>query len=364
MELTESRAKKELKNFFKADLHPPMIIIGSGISCTIDGRFGMDALKKHLTAEIPKSAPEKNQEEWELVKTALTHGSDLENALNNVTSPSLISTIVETTGKFIASLDEDYFTQILSGEKIWKPIDLMGKILSGRTAANPSIIIVTTNYDNLIEYALEAKSIPYNLGFYGGVIRNYDWNVSEKIFQKHEPTSFQKKKASELKIKPHFVILKVHGSLNTFLYKAKIVELESMKWHPKEGFERMIVTPGMNKYEKVLSYREELIAEFDKKLKIHQGCFLLLGYGLNDNHIDKKIQEKLKKGARGLLLTKGSNDRIDALINNSENLWLVCSDSKDGISGTKIFNKSYSNALFIPNKNWWDTSDFTKEILG
>lgn len=364
MELTEGKAKRELKSFFKADLLPPMIIIGSGISCAIDGRFGMESLKNHLLAEIPNFAEDSDRQEWASVEIALEQGFDLETALNKVTSAQLISTVVEITGKFIASLDEEYFTPILNGDIIWRPVDLMDKILSGRSTSNPLIIIVTTNYDNLIEYAFDAKSIPYNLGFHGGVMRNCDWKVSEKVFHQYVQTSVQKKKTSEPKTKPHFVILKVHGSLNTFIYKNKIVEMESIKWYPKKGFERMIVTPGMNKYEKVLNYRDELIAEFDKKLMDHKGCFLLLGYGLNDNHIDKKIQDKLRKGARGLLLTKGSNDRIDALISNSENLWLVCSDSKDGISGTKVQNKSYSKALFIPNKYWWDTSDFTKEILG
>ena len=93
--------------------------------------------------------------------------------------------------------------------------------------------------------------------------------------------------------------------------------------------------------------------------------FLFLGYGFNDNHLDEYIRRKLiTQGCRGLIVTRDSNPRIEALLAEARNLWLVCKSEEANSEGSRIFNGQYSNWLQVPEKRLWNVREFASNILG
>ncbi|NQU63488.1 MAG: hypothetical protein HQ517_04275 [SAR324 cluster bacterium] len=135
-------------------------------------------------------------------------------------------------------------------------------------------------------------------------------------------------------------------------------------WNPPDFAERVIITPGINKYEKITKFREELLGQADQAIK-KENVFLFIGYGFNDNHLETYINPKLKnQNCLGLIVTRDSNERIDKLMDESENLWLVCKKNKRNCENTIIHNKKYTAGLELPDKKLWDITEFTQEILG
>ena len=93
--------------------------------------------------------------------------------------------------------------------------------------------------------------------------------------------------------------------------------------------------------------------------------FLFLGYGFNDNHLEEYIRRKLiNQSCNGLIVTRDSNPRIEALLAAANNLWLVCKSEETPSEETRISNRKYSDDLRLPAKRLWDIQDFTTYILG
>ena len=166
------------------------------------------------------------------------------------------------------------------------------------------------------------------------------------------------------KPRKHVRLYKVHGSLNFFFYRNIVVENNAWMWDAPSFSNRVMITPGLSKYQTLQNYRQELLkyadAEIDKA-----NHFLFLGYGFNDTHLEAYIRQKLiTQACKGLIVTKDSNLRIESLLAEAANLWLVCKAQEDDADGTRIFNKQYAGWLSLPTKKLWDISTFTTEILG
>jgi len=91
---------------------------------------------------------------------------------------------------------------------------------------------------------------------------------------------------------------------------------------------------------------------------------LFLGFGFNDSHlVYNAIGDKLRnQAAPALIITRDLNDRIQDLLNNSDSAWLVCKHQDDDT--TKIFNRKYSNWLYLQDKALWRFDMFATEIMG
>jgi len=86
--LDEREATERLRSFFR---EKPLVVFGSGMSCALDERYGMAALREALCADVPARATlDCQRAQWESVHEALEHGSDLESALDSITDQQLL----------------------------------------------------------------------------------------------------------------------------------------------------------------------------------------------------------------------------------------------------------------------------------
>ncbi|MBK7377574.1 MAG: SIR2 family protein [Ignavibacteriales bacterium] len=330
----------------------------------MENKFGMGELKVELESKIPaKILGKKEMEsEWKKVLDSLNNGRDLESSLDFVHNEALIRTIIGITANLISTLDRRYMTEILKGSAVWPAAEFFRKLVDGLPESDPTLSVITPNYDMLAEYAFEKKNIKYINGFSGSFMRKVDWDQSSKCVRYVEKIPYGKKFKKLIKIEKHIELHKVHGSMNTFYYNDEVVEANAWLHDPPENIERVIITPGISKYKRISEFRSELLDKADQIVK-QKDAFIFIGYGFNDRHIEQYLLPKMmRQNCPCLIITRDKNERIEDILKKSKNLWLICKQESNDF--TRIKNNNFDNWLNLDHKNLWDISKFTKEILG
>jgi len=351
-----------LRGFFR---EKSLLLIGSGVSCALDLRFGMSALRDALLESIARvNLTLQQSREWSAVVEALNKGDDLENSLNCVSDDDLIDLIAEHTGNFVASVDSEYGYSLATESRAWPATRLLKRIVEGLPEGDPALHIITPNYDTLLEHSCCGSGIPFTNGFTGNIVRTIDWpaaqlalgHTSRIVRRGHSSTVFHTKK--------HICLHKMHGSLSYFFCNNQLVESYAWMWNPPAGIKRVIITPGMAKYELLQRFRRELQSRADVAIE-NENQFLFLGYGFNDKHLEEYISRKLvQQGCKGLIITRDRNERITSLMSKARQLWLVSKADLECGYGTLISRSGVADPLLIPGKNLWNVEEFTTEIIG
>lgn len=359
--LTKQIAYKALQDFF---MHKPFVLFATGTSCAVDPDYGMNALKVFLINEIPNALKNQTQKnEWNSVLKQLDSDPDFESAMNEIKDENLIRIVINKTAEHVSKVDRKNIFDVLNGRKAWTAIGLMKRLVDRLPETDRTLHVATPNYDMIAEYSFSREGIPYTTGFWGGVIRKLDWIQAERQMTYAEKIPQGRAKMTTVtRKKKHLRLYKVHGSLNTFVFNNQIVETDV--WDTlSDGVERLMITPGKIKHEKLHQFREALLGEFDKAINSHS-AFLFLGFGFNDTQlVSHSIQEKLtRQSSPAIIITRDSNPRIDDLLRKSNNTWLICKGQED--ISTRIENNHYPDGLNLSKKELWKFDNFTKEILG
>lgn len=360
--LTQDLATDAIRDFFR---DKPFVFFGTGMSCALDSRFGMAALADHLCTTVAADPQVHEQtQQWQQVLDALHRGEGLEIAMNNVSNAALLGAITTATGRFVASIDRECAVRIAKGEAVWPATRLFKRLVDSLPDSDRILDVLTPNYDMLFEYASDSVGIPYTTGFAGGVERRPDWGAVDCSLRVRERVRAGRKFTTVCKHRKHVRIHKVHGSLNLFFHRNTVVENNAWMWDPPESLPRVMITPGLAKYQTLQTYRQELLQSADTAIE-KASSFLFLGYGFNDTHLEQYIRRKLvSQACKGLIVTRDSNPRIEALLPQAPNLWLVCKLPSSSEHGTRIYNGRYPQALHLPTVRLWDVADFTTQLLG
>lgn len=359
-ELTKEIAYKALQDFFCIK---PFVLFATGTSCAVDLGFGMPALERYLKEQLPAlDLTAEQQNEWQGVVTEIEGTSDFEAAMNSIKDIELLKKVIDTTSEHVCNVQKENVMPILEKEKTWSAISIIKKLVSHVPQSDPILHVATPNYDLLAEYAFCEASIPYSTGFWGGVLKKLDWEQSGRQMTYLDRVMQGKKLQAVTKRLEHIRLYKVHGSLNTFCKERQVVECDAWDVAP-EGYERLIITPGTSKHERLHDYRDVLLGEYDNAVRAHNS-FLFLGFGFNDTQlVNNAINEKLvKEACPALVITRDLNERIEELMNESDNVWVVCKAEND--DSTRIFNRRYADWLALPDKELWQFDLFANEIMG
>ena len=360
--LTEEVALNAIRDFFR---EKPFVFFGTGMSCALDLRFGMPALKDELAQNVtPDSQTSEQGRQWTKVMESLHNGRGLETALDNVTDSSLLQKITCATGRFVSAIDRECALHIAKGEATWPATRFFKRLVDTLPEGDRVLHVLTPNYDTLFEHACDAVGIRYTNGFSGGLERRVDWDAVDQSLLLRQKITQGRRFKTIYKRRKHVRLYKVHGSLNFFFHRDTVVENNAWMWDAPDFSIRVMITPGLSKYQTLQSYRQELLEWADAAID-KANHFLFLGYGFNDTHLETYIKRKLvTQACKGLIVTKDCNSRIESLLAKAENLWLVCKTQDNDTDGTRIFNKQYARWLVLPTKMLWDIETFTREILG
>lgn len=247
-----------------------------------------------------------------------------------VFNDDIINNIRKQTWELISKYDLELFNSVLFANK-----DLpLSRLIKKYFQAHPSKVdIITTNYDRVIEYACDKVRIPVNTGFLG-------------CYSKYYSDKFSNKNAVNL--------VKVHGSLDLFKdFKGVTISLP-LQQHIPDGLTPEIVTPGISKYEAVLTGIEHpLLNQCDSMIK-NASSYLCIGYGFNDAQIQALMINEIQSGKPIVLLTKDVSDATAQLLtNNATNYAYICNGEKEGTTDICI-NKETCTI----NGTYWTVEGF------
>lgn len=252
----------------------PAVVLGSGASSPY-GIPGMAELTPYLQRTV-RPEGDAEADAWLLLRTALSDGDHLEQALSEVNLPESLNTkIVECTWDFIAEADAKILFEVIRDSK---KLPLTRLFQAFFQSVHRNVHVITTNYDRLAEYAADAGEFYHSTGFAPGYLRHKEIGAKSVLTRGGQPVRTVH-------------VWKVHGSLDWFeLPDRTIVSIPILGSRP-DAVEAVIVTPGVHKYQRT---HEEpfrtVIAGADRALEQANG-YLCIGFGFRDTHIEPKLVE-------------------------------------------------------------------------
>src|ERR1019366_4914707 len=264
-------------------------IVGSGISAEA-GLPTMSELANTLLATLPLNPA--LADDWEPIADCLGR-MDLESALDSVDASSpLLAEIVQTVAKEVIVREREVICRMATGAVTLPCTALVERLRRVTRRA----VIITTNYDRLLEAAVEHAGIPIDTSFIGDYFGRFDPTGSKQLFQSL-PRLRNRRVAAVTR--PHVVIYKPHGSLDWYS-----VDDAPMRSLINLDAPRLIITPGRSKHERGYERPFDHHRALGNTAIDAASSLLVLGYGFNDSHLQTHLGPKLREGTRALVLTR------------------------------------------------------------
>ena len=167
------------------------------------------------------------------------------------------------------------------------------RLLAARAPDLPRIRVFTTNYDLVIEKALDQAGIHYFDGFRGNLIRRLDLNAyTSDLYRKPNATSRGLMPVHEV-----VHLYKIHGSLN-WRSKATAAGLTArdifQSTEPITDNSLAVVYPTPTKETDTLGYPySDLLRIFGVTMSQPESVLVVAGYGFRDDHINRLVAQAL-----------------------------------------------------------------------
>lgn len=278
--------------------------MGAGCSCAL----GIPNISQ-LTEGIEKSLKGTEKTNFEKIKKDLSESNkdgrqiNIEDILNHVrrireiTSEQKDRKYLEISGEEAKNLDIKickFIYEILAKKEGDADFKITKQFLAwfNMQNINYSKEVFTTNYDLIVEKALEEMQIPYFDGFVGSY-EPFFWQESiDKCILKSDLTQ------------DWIRLWKIHGSLNWFWKKNnksnsyRVIRVGKFNDVEGDGHE-LVIYPSKEKYDS--SRKQPFIAYFDRfKNYLSNGelLFFFSGYSFSDEHINEIIFNNLRQNNR------------------------------------------------------------------
>jgi len=325
----------------------PVIVVGSGCSIPF-GIPSMPQLAKELSSSLDASdLPAEDQDSLKALKAEIST-TDLESALHKVSlSDQLISRVVQATWNYIAPADRKALAQVIRKRDLLPLSRLFVHLFQ---STHTRVSIVTPNYDRLAEYAADAAEFHHSVGFGYGYIR------ARQAVASHLYTGARTTPVRTVEI------WKVHGSLDWFADEDGTVVGLPMPPEDMTGLSPVIVTPGVNKYQRALEEPfRSILAGADLTLQ-SAGSYFCVGYGFNDRHIQPKLIEKCNRTRTPIVvLAKTLSDAAKGFLFSGRcSNFLALEDCTDG---TMMYRAGDVSGSLIPGKSLWSLNEFLNVMI-
>jgi hypothetical protein len=340
----------EIKKHLQGHLSDGLVtIIGSGLSCA-EGLPSMGELADYLCATIGGGLDVADLAAWASIVPAIK-AKGLESALHETAPTAALESAISTaTGAMIAERERQVIAEIFSGARQLRLTRLLGHMLK----PSSGLPIVTTNYDRLVEIAVEEAGIGADTMFVGRFVGALNERESKLSFCRN--VTYRKPNVT-YHYRPRALICKPHGSLDWYLRGDRPVCYSG----DLSDATRLIITPGQNKF------RNGYESPFDHhRAKANDvidraSRFLLLGYGFNDDHLETHLSPAIKGGKPTLMLSRTLTPNAAVISLANANVTALEHHVEAGITGTRLTaNKTQQ---FIPGLALWDVNAFIDEVL-
>jgi hypothetical protein len=339
--------KKHLQEFF---VRSPLVLIGSGLSLG-EGVSGMWHLSQHLKKELPQLVDSKLLEEWNRIEDLIDQNIGFEDAMASLDQGSdLLPYIVSETTTLIGKDEKSIIESVVIKEKKLAFSLLLRHLLHNQN----ELVIVTPNYDRLIEVACESVGLEILTGFNG-----YYFGTHNPDSEKDKVSIIERRRGlkggtgARFSLKKHAKIFKPHGSLDWYEVNGEVIRSQY-----ESNARRLIITPGTSKfregYQHPFDYHRELANRHIQKAK----SVLIIGYGFNDEQLEVHLLNKLREGVPVLVITKELSSNAIRICDSLDNVILVSVGSNDNETKIRI-----GGAETIHNERWWSLAEFINGVL-
>ncbi len=306
------REIRELKNHLSYSKNVGFFF-GAGTSCAL----GIPDIAQ-LTSEVELSLKDCTAKAFEIVKEDLKtmiqdREVNIEDILNQIrrirelTKESKEKTYLNVCGNDAAIADSEIckaIYQVINAKEASASLISTKRFLAWYNLLNHDFTkeIFTTNYDLVIEKALEASEIPFFDGFVGS----------------YEPFFWQESVDHQAKIgdltKNWLRLWKIHGSLSWFwkysdMTKSyRIIRIGNISNIPDIKNE-IVIYPSKDKYDS--SRKQPFVAYFDRLrsyLLSGELLFIITGYSFSDQHINEIILNCMRQNNRLFMIVFSYKD--------------------------------------------------------
>jgi len=324
-------------------------IIGSGLSCA-EGLPGMGELAGHLSRTVAADLVGADLAVWADIGS-LIKAKGLEAALlEKAPSAALEAAISTATAGLIVERERAVVTEIFAGTRTLRLTRLIPHLLKPSTG----VPIITTNYDRLIEIAVEEAGLGVDTMFIGRFAGTLNERESRLSFCRE--VTLKKGKAA-LHYRSRALVCKPHGSLDWYIRNGTPVH------YPGDlpGAARLIITPGQNKfrngYESPFDHHRNRANDvIDRASR-----YLIIGYGFNDDHLETHLSPAIRAGKPTLLMTYELSAAAEALALGHANVIALDRVNQGGVIGTRVIIDKQQ--VFFPGLALWDVQSFISEVL-
>lgn len=357
-EITEE-VMKYIQGFISTD---SLLFIGSGISAA-EGISGMPKLGKTLKKLMPDKINESDnklnlQKKWERIDSGLSSGEGLESVLlkeiGNISAinDELLNMIKDVSWSLIFNDDQLVLNDFLYGDRTLRLSEFIKKF----NYENDQLFIITTNYDRLIEYALDDLNITVNTLFSDGALPRFDKNSALKRDQNY---TIIKNKLRPQKRYAYALLLKPHGSISWMENKKNGSVVSSLSLSNKNP---CIITPGGTKYQQGYKFPFNQIIPLMNDQINSKNRYIFLGYGFNDTHLENQLREPTNRKKPWLIITKYLPDNHEILDQLDD--YVLIKQSTDPTKGsTIIYKKNNILNTYESEDELWDIKCLTEKIL-
>ncbi len=322
-------------------------IVGSGLSVA-EGISGMGALAEHLLKHVPIRIDSDSAANWNEISKALSSGIDLESALlSHAPTEQVEKAIVALTADLILTDEAKVLSEVLNSGRCLR----FSKLLKHMLKPSSGIPIITTNYDRLIEVAIECAGLGIDSLFTGHHIARHD-----PLGSRHSLCRSVERRGRSVvrEFCEHAVVLKPHGSLDWFRKETEPVRCTFPIDAP-----RLIITPGATKFrggynQPFDAHRERANKEIDNAQR-----FLIIGYGFNDEHLQTHLENQLSRGKPALLITYELTGKSLDFIIQYPSLTAIIAERESVGARVHHRGKSWS----FPGVKLWDLGTFVTEVF-
>ena len=323
-------------------------VVGSGLSCA-EGIPGMSMLANKLIEEVPLVINEEEQIQWNLIADKLRNGIDLETALQQETPcENIEKAILDVTYNLITDADNRIFHDVILKDKSLR----FTKYLSRFNLSLYNKVVITTNYDLLIEYACELGDVFYTDTYAGKIVAEFSPEKARSEMIKE----VQRGRKSYNTYYNYVELYKPHGSINW-----KNVDNHNYRINHKTCGVPCLITPGSNKYLKgyasPFDYHINKMGEnIDNSKKI-----VFIGYGFNDNHLETHLNNACNLNKPMLIITRTLSENGKSFLKKNSNTMALEYYQEGDEKGTVIHWQGGS--MRIKDIALWDLGFLIGEIF-
>ncbi len=322
----------------------PVTILGSGASVA----FGLPTMHDLAvdTVNYLSSEPELSGA-LNLFNRTYEDTRNLERTLGQLelsAGDDIIRSIRTSIYESISRCDAAALEKILKQEIILPHSKLFKHFLR---ATPCSIDVITTNYDCLAEYGLNSIGARYDDLFDLGLLTDFSPRTNHVNYRRNSGMIA--------------FLHKVHGSINWFVDDSKHLYSIPLRDTASKVFQPMIITHGTTKFRTTWDSPYRTIIQNADNAINNATCFLCIGYGFNDEHIQNSVISQIKNKKPIIVVVKKMTDSGNVLFSTTDIAkYLIFEECTGGttVKGSELMGPQTINGL-----NLWSFSGFTDWLI-